>query len=91
MTIARRSLAALPALVLPLYARAQSQPVEISVQYSIPELFRGLMEEVAQAFMAANPGIRVAMRAPEQATRRSSSATCATPSPASCPTSPFTV
>lgn len=53
-------------LALPLYARAQSQGVELSVQYSIPELFRGLMEDVATAFMRANPGVRIAFRAPEQ-------------------------
>ena len=54
------------ATTLALPALAQTAPVEISVQYSIPELFRGLMEDVAAAFMRANPGIRIAMRAPEQ-------------------------
>ena len=53
-------------LAAPLYARAQSQGVELSVQYSIPELFRGLMENVAEAFTRQNPGIRIAYRAPEQ-------------------------
>ena len=53
-------------LAAPLYARAQSQVVEITAQYSIPELFRGLMEDVGQAFMRENPLIRLTWRAPEQ-------------------------
>ena len=65
MHLRRRSLLAAP-LAVPAYARAQAQGVELSVQYSIPELFRGLMEDVAAAFMQANPGIRVSFRAPEQ-------------------------
>ena len=59
----RRTLLAAP-LALP--ALAQTAPTEIAIQYSIPELFRGLMEEVAAAFMRANPNIRVTIRAPEQ-------------------------
>ena len=62
MTIQRRALLATP-LALP--ALAQTSPVEISFQYSIPELFRGLMEEMAAAFMRANPNVRVSIRAPE--------------------------
>ena len=62
MTIQRRALFATP-LALP--ALAQTSPVEISFQYSIPELFRGLMEEMAAAFMRANPNVRVSIRAPE--------------------------
>ncbi|WPB85998.1 extracellular solute-binding protein [Sediminicoccus rosea] len=54
---------AFPALAAP--ALAQTAPTDISIQYSIPELFRGLMEEVATAFMRANPNIRVTIRAPE--------------------------
>ena len=65
MRFPRRSLLAAP-LLAPLYARAQAQGVELTVQYSIPELFRGLMEEVAAGFMQANPGIKVSFRAPEQ-------------------------
>ncbi len=65
MHLRRRSLLTAPLLV-PAYARAQAQGVELSVQYSIPELFRGLMEDVAAAFMRANPGIRISFRAPEQ-------------------------
>lgn len=68
MTLDRRTFlgaaAALPALAAP--ALAQTAPVEISFQYSIPELFRGLMDDVAAAFMRANPNIRVTIRAPEQ-------------------------
>ncbi len=67
MQTTRRSLfGATAALALPLYARAQSQGVELTVQYSIPELFRGLMEEIATAFTAAHPGIRISFRAAEQ-------------------------
>ena len=62
MTIQRRALLATP-LALP--ALAQTAPVEISFQYSIPELFRGLMEEMTAAFMRANPNVRVSIRAPE--------------------------
>jgi len=62
MTIPRRALLAAP-LALP--ALAQTSPVEISFQYSIPELFRGLMEEMTAAFMRANPNVRVSIRAPE--------------------------
>ena len=54
------------ALSAPLYARAQSQTLELTAQYSIPELFRGLMEDVSTAFTRENPGIRINWRAPEQ-------------------------
>lgn len=63
--IARRA-ALTTGLALPLYARAQSGGVELSVQYSIPELFRGLMEDVGAAFMRRHPDVRIAFRAPEQ-------------------------
>jgi multiple sugar transport system substrate-binding protein len=66
MTLARRSLFAAPALALPLYARAQSQAIELTAQYSIPELFRGLMENVGEAFTRQNPSIRITWRAAEQ-------------------------
>lgn len=67
MRLQRRALlGATAGLATPLYARAQSQTVEISVAYSIPELFRGLMDEVGQGFMRKNPAIRVTFRAPEQ-------------------------
>lgn len=52
--------AALPALV-----RSQNAPVELSVAYSIPVLFKELMEGIAKEFMARNPSIRVVLRAPE--------------------------
>jgi multiple sugar transport system substrate-binding protein len=67
MTLTRRLLlGAGTALAAPLYARAQSQAVELTVQYSIPELFRGLMEEVATGFTRLHPNIRIAFRAAEQ-------------------------
>jgi ABC-type phosphate transport system substrate-binding protein len=53
-------------LAAPLYARAQSNIVELTAQYSIPELFRGLMEDVSTEFSKQNPNIRVNWRAPEQ-------------------------
>jgi len=53
-------------LAAPLYARAQSNIVELTAQYSIPELFRGLMEDVSTEFTKQNPNIRVNWRAPEQ-------------------------
>nr|WP_314071853.1 ABC transporter substrate-binding protein [uncultured Roseococcus sp.] len=52
-------------LALPLYARAQSREIELSVQYGNAATVRGLMEEVATVFMRQNPGIRVTYRAPE--------------------------
>src|SRR5262245_4762238 len=55
----------LGAVALPAYARAQSSPVELSVQYSIPVLFKELMETIGQTFMANNPNIKLTFRAPE--------------------------
>lgn len=45
--------------------RGQGSAVELSVAYSIPVLFKDLMEAVAREFMARNPNIRVTLRAPE--------------------------
>lgn len=67
MALTRRLLlGAAPALAVPLYARAQSRGVELSVQYTTPELFRQLHDEVAQAFMRQHPDVRITFRAPEQ-------------------------
>ena len=52
-------------LSLPALVRAQSTPVEISVAYSIPVLFKDLMENVAKAYMAQHPNVKVTLRAPE--------------------------
>jgi multiple sugar transport system substrate-binding protein len=52
-------------IALPGYLRAQSAPVELSLQYSIPVLFKDLMEKVVADFMAKNPNIRITLRAPE--------------------------
>ncbi|MDH4392120.1 MAG: ABC transporter substrate-binding protein [Aquabacterium sp.] len=52
-------------LSLPALVRAQTAPVEISVAYSIPVLFKDLMESVAKAFMAQHPNVKVTLRAPE--------------------------
>jgi multiple sugar transport system substrate-binding protein len=53
-------------VAMPSFLRAQSAGTEISVQYSIPVLFKGLMENIAREFMAKNPSIKVTLRAPEQ-------------------------
>jgi multiple sugar transport system substrate-binding protein len=52
-------------LVTPFVARAQNT-VELTAQYSIPALFRGLMEEVGAEFTRRNPAIRITWRAPEE-------------------------
>jgi multiple sugar transport system substrate-binding protein len=53
-------------LAMPSYLRAQSAGTELAVQYSIPVLFKDLMESVAAEFMKQNPTIRIVLRAPEQ-------------------------
>lgn len=58
--------AAAAVLAAPPFARAQARGVEISVQYSIPVLFRELFERIGAEFMRANPDIRIAFRAPEE-------------------------
>src|SRR5215475_9033339 len=55
----------LGAVALPAYARAQSSPVELKVQYSIPVLFKELMENIAHSFMAKHDAIKISLRAPE--------------------------
>ncbi len=52
-------------LAMPAYLRAQSSEVEISVQYSSPNLFKELKENIVRAFMAENPSIKVTLRSPE--------------------------
>src|SRR5262245_33277851 len=52
-------------LCMPAVLRAQTAEIEISVQYSIPVLFKELMEGVAREFMSRNPAIKVTLRAPE--------------------------
>lgn len=59
------SAAAAATLAMPSYLRAQSRAVELTVQYSIPALFKDLMENVAKEFMAKNPNIAITLRAPE--------------------------
>ena len=54
------------ALFMPPIVKGQTAPVEISVAYSIPVLFKDLMESIAREFMKANPNIRVILRAPEE-------------------------
>lgn len=52
-------------LAAPAIVRGQNAPVELSVAYSIPVLFKDLMESIAKEFMARNPSIRIVLRAPE--------------------------
>ena len=52
-------------LALPGYLRAQSQTIELTCQYSTPVLFKDLMERLVREFQAANPTIRITLRAPE--------------------------
>ncbi len=54
----------LAALLLVRPAHAAS--VELSVAYSQPQVFRGLMEETAQLFMRDNPDIRIVFRPPTE-------------------------
>lgn len=54
-------------IAMPSYLRAQSGVTEISVQYSIPVLFKTLMENIAREFEAKHPTIKVTYRAPENA------------------------
>jgi len=58
-------IAAAGTLAMPALVRGQSAPVELTVAYSIPVLFKDLMESVAREFMARNPSIRIVLRAPE--------------------------
>lgn len=53
------------ALAMPAIVRGQTAATELSVSYSIPVLFKDLMESVAREFMARNPSIKVTLRAPE--------------------------
>lgn len=57
--------AASMALAAPAIVRGQSAAVDLNVAFSIPVLFKDLMENVAKEFMARNPNIRVTLRAPE--------------------------
>lgn len=52
-------------LAMPGYLRAQSAGTELQVQYSIPVIFKDLMENVTAGFMKSNPTIKVVLRAPE--------------------------
>jgi multiple sugar transport system substrate-binding protein len=64
MTLTRRT-ALVTTLATPFLARAQSA-VEITAQYSIPGLFRGLMENISEEFMKRTPNVKVTWRAPEE-------------------------
>jgi multiple sugar transport system substrate-binding protein len=62
---AAQGAAAAAALAMPALVRGQTAPVELSVAYSIPVLFKDLMENVAREFGAKHPHIKVTLRAPE--------------------------
>jgi multiple sugar transport system substrate-binding protein len=47
------------------WSAAQAETVEITVEYSIPDLFREVHETIAKEFMARNPDIRIKFRAPQ--------------------------
>lgn len=53
-------------LAMPAIVRGQTSAVELSVAYSIPVLFKELMESIAKEFMAKNPSIKVTLRAAEE-------------------------
>lgn len=57
--------AAATTLAMPAIVRGQTAATEINVAYSIPVLFKDLMESVAREFMVRNPSIKVTLRAPE--------------------------
>ena len=61
-----RQAAAVSALAMPAFVRSQTSPVDISVAYSIPVLFKDLMESLAREFMVKHPNVRVTLRAPEE-------------------------
>ena len=67
MTTTRRTFLASAAatVAIPAYLRAQGATVELNVQYSIPVLFKDLMEKLAADFQKANPTIAIKLRAPE--------------------------
>lgn len=58
--------AASAALAAPAVVRGQTAPVNLSVAYSAPVLFKDVMEEVGREFAARNPNIRITYRAPEE-------------------------
>lgn len=66
MTTRRTFIASAAATIaMPSYLRAQSNPVEIQVQYSAPVLFKSTTEKIVADFQSANPMIKVTLRAPE--------------------------
>jgi multiple sugar transport system substrate-binding protein len=64
-TVLKGTAAVSGTLAMPSYLRAQSAETELTVQYSIPVLFKELHENIAREFMAKNPKIKISLRAPE--------------------------
>ena len=62
----QQSAATVVALSAPAFVRGQGSTVELSVAYSIPVLFKDLMEAVAREFMAKHPNVKLTLRAPEE-------------------------
>lgn len=54
------------ALAAPGLVRGQTAPVELSVAYSIPVLFKDLMENIGREFTARHPHVKLTFRAPEE-------------------------
>ncbi len=46
-------------------APVQAAPVEIVVEYSIPDLFKAVHETIAKEFMAKHPDIKIRFKAPQ--------------------------
>lgn len=63
---ALQAAAATTTLALPALVRGQTAAVELSVAFSIPVLFKDLMDNVAKAYMAQHPNVKVTLRAPEE-------------------------
>ncbi|MBA3771680.1 MAG: extracellular solute-binding protein [Ramlibacter sp.] len=53
-------------LAAPAVVRGQTAPVDLTVAYSFPVLFKDLMETIGRDFTAKHPNIRVTFRAPEE-------------------------
>ncbi|MGY8679465.1 hypothetical protein Q2941_16960 [Bradyrhizobium sp. UFLA05-153] len=66
-------------VAMPSFLRAQSGVTEIRVAYSIPVLFKDLMESLAKEFQAKNPSVKVTLRAPENGYEEIMQRPCVTP------------
>ncbi len=60
----KRSLIASAVLSLVAFGTAQAADVEVRLHYAHPNLWKTIQENIANAFMAANPGIKIKLDAP---------------------------